>query len=45
MENEQDIRSQLVTFIFVAPLLCIIWSIINVWIYDYNQEDATDETE
>jgi hypothetical protein len=45
MESEYDIRSQLVTFTFVVPLLCILWSMMNIWIYDYNQEDAKDEIE
>jgi len=35
--NTSTTHSDLLTLLFVAPLLCILYSIVSVWLYDFSR--------
>ena len=43
--QEWDVRIYMLNMIFLGPLFCILYSIMNVWIYEFNKEcDEYDES-
>jgi len=37
LNNISTTHSDLLTLVFVVPLMCILYSIVSVWLYEYHE--------